>query len=119
MLGQRRQDLGWRKRNMQEKSDPAGAPSPPQGVRDGNQVIVMDPDEIVVLNNFFELCRKMIIDPKISTEIPQRKLGEVQPIMQNRPQHTISEAIVIFLVVVLRQIGDNIFNILVPNGARP
>src|SRR5215475_9762715 len=118
MFWQRGQHLGRRKRYMQEKSDPVGAASPPQGVCDGNQVIVMDPDQIIILDNFFELRREMSIDSEIAAEIPKCEFGEIQPIMQNRPQDAIGKAVVIFLIVVFRQICDNKFDIFVFEGAR-
>jgi hypothetical protein len=118
VLRQRGQNLRRRKRNVQEKPDPVGVPAPPQGVRDGNQMIVVYPDQIVVFDDFFELGREMIIHPEIAAEIAAREFGEVQPVVQDWPQHPIGEAVVIFLKVVLRQVGDDIFDVLVPDGAR-
>ena len=41
-----------------------------------------------------------LVDAEIATEIAARELGEVEAIMQNRPQHAVREAVVEFLVVV-------------------
>ena len=70
---------------MQEKADPVAMPTAAQRVRDGDQVVVMDPDQIIVRDDLFELGREVIIDPEISAKIPARELGEVQPIMQDWP----------------------------------
>ena len=70
---------------MQEKSDPVAAPTAAQRVRNGDQVVVMDPDQIIVIDDFLELGREMLIDPGISAEIPAREFGQVQPVMQDWP----------------------------------
>ena len=103
---------------MQEKPDPIGMASPPQRVRNRDEVIVVDPDQIIIFDDFLEFCRKMIIDPEIPAEIPKRKLGKVKPIMQYRPQHPIGEPVIVFLIVVLGQICDDVFDVLVFDGTR-
>src|SRR5215469_612553 len=64
---------------------------------DRYQMVVMNPNQIIFLDDLFKLGREMIIDLEISGEIPACELGEVQPIMQNWPQHSIGKAAVIFL----------------------
>jgi hypothetical protein len=93
----RGKDLRRRHRDVQKKTDPVGVAAPSQRVRDRDQVIVVHPDQVVLPDYFFELGREMIIDPEISAEIPTRELGEIKPVMQNRPQHAVGEAVVIFL----------------------
>src|SRR5262249_20707653 len=60
----------------------------------------------------------VIVDPEISGEVTSRKLGEVEPIMQNRPQHPIGEPVIVFLIVMLSQIGDDVFDVLMFDGPR-
>jgi hypothetical protein len=103
---------------VQEESDPVGMAAPPQGIRDRDQVIVVDPDKIVILDDFLQFGRKVIVDPEISAEVSPRKLGEVQPIMQDRPQHPVGEPIIVFLIVMFSQVGDDVFDILVFDGSR-
>jgi len=103
---------------VEEKPDPVGMASPPQGVGDRDQVIVVDPDQIVIRDDFLEFGRKVIVDPEISAEVPPRKLGEVQPIMQDRPQHPIGETVIVFLKLVFSQVGDDVFDVLVLDGSR-
>ena len=76
MVRQRGQHLRWGKRNVQEKSDPVAVPTAAQRVRNGDQVVVMDPDQIIVIDDFLELGREMFIDPGISAEIPAREFGQ-------------------------------------------
>src|SRR5712692_4918249 len=118
VVRQRGQDLRRRERNMQEKPDPVGMAPPPQRVRDRDQMIIMDPDQIVMRDDFFEFGRKVIIDAEISAEVAPRKLGEVQPIMQNRPQHPIGEPVIVFLIIMFSQVGDDVFDVLVLDGSR-
>src|SRR6516225_9299758 len=81
-------------------------------------MVVMDPNQIISLDDLFELGGEMVIDPEIPAQIPAGELGEVQPIMQDWPQHPIGKAAVIFLKVVLRQVSDYIFDVLVSDEAR-
>ena len=53
VVGQRSQYLGWRKRNMQEESDAISMAAPSQRRRDGNHVIVMNPDQIILQDHLF------------------------------------------------------------------
>src|SRR5262249_40397645 len=89
------------------------------GVRDRDQVIVVNPDQIIILDDLFELGGEMIVDPEIAAEVAARKLCQVQPIMENRPQHPIGETVIVFLELVLRQVGDDVFDVLVSDGSRP
>jgi hypothetical protein len=103
---------------MQEESDPVGMPTPPQGVGDRDQVIVVDPDEIVILDDLFEFGREMKVDAEISAEVTPRKLGKIQPIMQNWPQHPIGETVIVFLKFVFGEIGDDVLDIVTFDGSR-
>ena len=44
------------------------------------------------------------VDPQVAAEIDRGELGEIDPVVQDRPQHPVGEAVVIFLVVGRRQI---------------
>ena len=104
---------------MQEKPDPVGMAAPPQGICDRDQVIVVDPDEFVSRDDFFEFGREMIVDAEISAEVTARKLGEVQPIMQNRPQHPIGETVIVLLIIVFGEVGNDVLDVLVFDRSRP
>ena len=53
------------------------------------------------------------VDAKIAAEIAAREFGKVEPVMQDRPQHAVGEAVVEFLVVFLAQIDGGIGDIVV------
>jgi len=48
------------------------------------------------------------IDASIAAEIAAGKFREIDAIMQDRPQHPIGEAVVIFLIVGFAEVGDNV-----------
>ena len=73
----------------------------------------MDPDEVIGFDDLFEFGRKMFVRPHVSGEIAPRELGEIEPEMQNRPQHPVGEAVVVFLIVLLGEVGDHIGDVLV------
>src|SRR5271155_2831480 len=68
----------------------------------------MNPDEVVRRQYFVQFAGKMLIDPHIASEIAARELGNVQPIVENRPQNAISKSVVIFFEVLLEQVSDDI-----------
>jgi hypothetical protein len=97
---------------VEEESDWVGVPTATQRFGDWYEMIVVDPNQIIFLDDLFELRRKMIVDLEISAEIPMRKLGEVQTVMQDWPQYPVGEAPVVFFVAFLRKVCDYIFAIL-------
>jgi len=86
--------------------------------RDRDQVVVVNPDKVVFDDDLFQLVGEVLIHPEIAAEIPARELGKIQPVMQYRPQHAIGETIVVFLIIFVRQIGDDVFDVLVLDGPR-
>ena len=79
-------------------------------------MIVVHPDDVVGLQQIVQLIRKMRVDAPIAAEIAARKLREVEAIVQNRPQHPIGEAVVIFLIVGLDEVGHDIGQAAMLNG---
>src|SRR5262249_52839046 len=48
------------------------------------------------------------MDAEVATEIAAAELCKVEPVMEDRPKHTVGEAVVIFLEILLRKIGQHI-----------
>ena len=48
------------------------------------------------------------VDPQVSGQIGPAEFGKVDPVVQNGPEHPVGEAVVIFLVVGILQVGDHI-----------
>ena len=81
-------------------------------------MVVVNPEQIIFFDDLFELGREVFIDPEVATKIPARELREIKPVVQDWPQHPIGETVVVFLKVVAREVGDDIFDVLVGDGSR-
>ena len=79
----------------------------------GDEVVVVDPDDVVGPQDLGELGGKVLVHAEIAGEVAAGEFGQVDAIVQDRPQHPIGEAVVVFLVVLLRQVGDDV------SGSRP
>src|SRR3954447_8633538 len=77
----------------------------------------MHPDEIVGTHDFIEFGRKVLVDPHIARQVATRKFGEIEAIMQHRPEHAVGKAVVIFLVILGAEAGHDVVDVLVPDGA--
>ena len=112
VVGQASHHLRRRHRNVEKEADPVGVAAASQRVGDRNQVIVVHPDQVVGLDDPLELGREMIVHPHVAGEVAPRELGEVEAEVEDRPQHAIGEAVVIFLVVLDREIGHDVGDVL-------
>src|SRR4249920_3982512 len=76
-------------------------------------MIIVHPHDVVGPQQCFKMSGEILIDPEITTEVATGEFGEIKPIVQNRPQHSIGEAVVEFLVVVLAEVDGGVGNIVV------
>ena len=60
----------------------------------------------------------MLVHPEITCEVASIELGQIDAIMQHRPQHPVGEAIIIFLIVLLGEVGHDERALLVFDRAR-
>ena len=118
VVGQGCKHLRRRHRDMKEEADAVGMAAAAQRVRDRDHVIVMNPDEVIGFDDLFQLGREMIVHPHVSGEIASCEFREVQPEMQDRPQHPVGEAVVVFLIFLLGKIGDHVGDALVADRVR-
>ena len=100
--------LGGREGHVQEKAYPIGKTAFAQLVRDRDEVIIVHPNYVIGLHDFGELGGEMPVDSEIAAEVATRELGQVDAVVQDRPQHAVGEAVVIFLIILFRQIGDDV-----------
>ena len=85
MVRQHRGNLrGW-KRHMQEKADAVLVTAPPQLMPEGNEVIIVDPDDIIRSNELRQLAGKMGVHSHIARQVAAGKLGEIEAIVQDWP----------------------------------
>src|ERR1700745_698399 len=59
---------------------------------------------------------EILVDADIAAKVTPRELGEVEPIVQNRPQHAVCESVVEFLIVILAQIECGVSRVVVGDG---
>src|SRR6476646_12227380 len=76
----------------------------------------MHPQDIIGPQQFFEMSGEILIHPEITAKVAARKFGEVEPLMQDGPQHTVCETVVELLGVVLAQIDGGVSGVVVDNG---
>src|SRR4051794_7656804 len=55
----------------------------------------------------------MLVDPHVAGKVAARELGQIEAIMQDRPEHAIGEAVVVFLVVLGVQTGRHELDVVV------
>ena len=119
VVGQNGDDFRRGEGDMQEEADAVGETALAKLLRDRDQVIVVDPDEVVGLEDLRQLGGEMLVHPEIAGQVAAIELGQVDAIMQHRPQHAVGEAVVIFLVVLLGEIGHHERALLALDRARP
>jgi hypothetical protein len=71
-------------------------------------VIVVNPYDIVGLKKLVQFRGEDLVDPHIAAEITTGEFRQIQPVMENRPQHSVGVSIVIFLIVLFNQIDQHI-----------
>ncbi len=76
------------------------------GQRD--QVIVVHPDDVVRLQDLHQLIREMFVDPHIAGQVAPREFREIEPVMEDRPQHPVGETVVILVKILRLEVGDDI-----------
>jgi hypothetical protein len=116
VVRQRRENLRRRKRHVQEVADAVAMAAIAQHLGERNEMIVVHPDHIVGLEEIVQLIGEMRIDAAVTAEIAARELGKIEPIMQDRPQHPVGEAVVVFLIIRLGQIGHDVGHVALIDG---
>ena len=90
--------------DMEEEPDPVRDAARTQTFAERDQVIIVDPDEIV----FFDQRRDRFGEGFVDALVPLAGLafvfGQVQPVMEQRPQSRIGVAVVIFVDIALRKV---------------
>jgi hypothetical protein len=90
--------------DVQEEADAVGDAQPPQLPRHRDQVIVVHPDDVVRLDQRQQGLGEPLVDPVVA--LAERAVigGQVDAIVEQRPQGLVGVAVVIFLVVALLQV---------------
>src|SRR3989304_1230649 len=95
---------------MQKKTNLVAVATITQRLGERNEMIVMYPDNVVGLQDFIQLGGKMGVNPYVAAQIAEREFRQVEPVVQDRPEHPVGEAVVVFLKVVVGEVCHHIGN---------
>ena len=108
VVRQRLQDVGRRAGRVKEKADRVAVAARPELASKQHQMIVVHPDDIVVLEQRAQAIGEHAIDAHVAAGVGAGIFLQVDAVVKDRPQHAVGEAVVIFLDVVLRQIDQDV-----------
>ena len=100
----RREDQRGRQRNVQKESDALLAAERAQFGGQRDEVVVMHPDHVIVVQQRLELSREKLIHAAVTCEMAGVEIRQIQSVMKHRPQHAVGIAFVVALVVAAIQI---------------
>ena len=89
---------------MQEESDALAAAERAQFVGERYEVVVVHPDHVVGAQQRGQLAREQAVDTLVAGKEAGREVGQVEPIVQGRPQRLVGIASVVAIVVGLREV---------------
>ena len=84
---------------MQEESDRIRHPGPTQFARERNQVVIMDPDDVVIPEQGQKLPREQSTDAPIRIFEASLETEEPEHVVAQRPQADIAVAVVIVVEI--------------------
>ena len=108
MLGQRGEQIGRRERDMQEEADLVLDAALAQRLGERQEVIVVHPDHVVGPQESLQPVGEHLVDAEIAGHVAAGELHEIEPVVQDRPQHPVGEAVVEFLEVAAGNIGGDV-----------
>ena len=89
---------------MQEEADPVRAPHGPQLGRKGNQMEIVDPDEIVGLKEWHQLLREQLVYPPIPGSKVDVEICQIEPVVKYWTPHIVGVPEIIRILVALTQV---------------
>ena len=105
------QNVGRRARRVQEKADPVAMAARTQFAREKHQVIIVHPDDVVLVDQRAQVIRKQAVDAHVAARVSARIFLQVDAVVENGPEHAVGETVAIFLDVVVRQFDLDIGHI--------
>ena len=93
---------------MQEKADPVAMAARAQFARENHQVIIVHPDDVVLVDQRAQVIRKQLVDANVTARVRTRIFLQVHAVMEDWPEHAIGQSVAIFLDVVVRQVDLDI-----------
>ena len=104
MHGQGRQELPGRQGRVQKEADPVPDAEPPQLLAEGNQVVIVNPDDVVGPQHAGQLAGEIRVDAPIAGVGPAVEVDEIDAVMEERPERGVGEAVVVLLVVAFAEV---------------
>ena len=104
MVRQDAQQLGRRERRVQEEADRLAPAKRTQPLSERDQVIVVHPHQIARVQHRPQRAREGLVDPQIARQVAPGEADQRRPVMEQRPQHPVGVADVVFVPVAPRQV---------------
>jgi hypothetical protein len=105
------EDVRCRPGNVQEEADPVGHTLTAQLGGQRDEMIVVDPDQVVRLDERQEAACKEAVHAEVTGHLAPAIFGKVQPVVADRPEHPVCKALVVFLDIAFREVGEGVFDI--------
>jgi hypothetical protein len=100
--------------DMEEEADPVAKPVLAQLHAQWDQMIIVDPDEVVGLDQRRHRAGEALVDPLIAAAEAAVIFGIVDPIVEQRPQGAVGVAVIIFVDILLLEVDRRGGDALVP-----
>ena len=89
---------------MEEEADPVLEAALAQLLAERDQMVIVDPDQIVRLDQRRDRLGEALVDPLVAAAEAAVIFGEVDPIVEERPQGAVGIAVIIFVDVLLLEV---------------
>ncbi len=103
-FGQGREEAARRPRNVEEEADPVGTAAVAQRLAEREHVIILDPQHVVGLDQRQHRIGEAIVHPLVAAGETALIFGQIDAIVEERPQCAVGVAVIIFLDVLLLQV---------------
>ncbi|VTQ83918.1 Uncharacterised protein [Stenotrophomonas maltophilia] len=113
VVGHRLQQVGRRHRDVQEKADAAADAALAQQCAERDQVVVVDPDDVILSQQWRELVGEQRIDLVVGLAGAAVVVDQVQPEVQQWPQRAVGETIVVAIDFALAQVHGDVVDVTV------
>ncbi|MNZ96173.1 hypothetical protein D3C78_1153550 [compost metagenome] len=110
-MGQGGQQVRRWHRDVQEEADAVVVAACAQRLGKRDQVVVVDPEDVVGFEERAEAFGEEFVDPLVAAEIGLVELGEIDPVVQDRPQHAVGEAVVVLLEILRAHVGQHVLHL--------
>ena len=104
VVGQRNEQPGRRPGDMEEEPHAVLQPLLAQQPAQRDHVVIVHPDEVVGRDVRRDLLAEDAVHPLVAALIVALELGQIEPVVEQRPQRRIGIAVVIFLDLLLGEV---------------